>query len=82
MGMGMPSYNQFATNMMPPGGMGMNMGMGGYGTNMPQSFGGMNNFGTNMNAGMGPLPNNNYAAGPGPKVLDSFKKDGFNILGN
>ena len=22
-----------------------------------------------------------FAAGPGPKVIDSFKKDGFNILG-
>lgn len=72
--------------MMPPGGMGMGgMGMG-FGTNMPGvGFGGMNqgpsNFGTNLGGPLGGIPNN-FAAGPGPKVIDSFKKDGFNILGN
>lgn len=36
---------------------------------------------TNTNPLFGAVNQPNFAAGPGPKVIDSFKKDGFNILG-
>lgn len=34
--------------------------------------GGLNNFGTNLGGGFPASLNNNFAAGPGPKIIDSF----------
>ena len=48
--------------------------MGGFGTNMNQPSTG---FGAPSMAGGPPM-----ASGPGPSQLDSFKRDGFNVLGN
>jgi hypothetical protein len=79
MGMqGMPGFGagNFATNMNPM--MGGGFGMGGmppastFATNAPPSTGGFGGFGG--------APGGNFAAGPGPSA-DSFRKDGFNIMG-
>jgi len=91
-----PMMNQFMTGMppmgMPPPGM---MPMGGYpnqfGTNMPpmmgQGFGfPQQTFATNMppqNQNYGPSigQGGSYPQGPNSNVLDSFKRDGYNIMG-
>jgi hypothetical protein len=94
-GMGMNAMggfgNQFNTNANPMmgGGFGMGGPMGGMGGMGGMGMGGMgamsNNYATGMPqssgfAGMG--GQGNFAAGPGPKpIQESFKKDGFNLIG-
>lgn len=60
---------------MGGGGFGPMGGPGAFATGMPQPSAG---FGVpGFGGGMPPMPNN---SGPGPSI-ESFKKDGFNIMG-
>lgn len=89
----MMNQQQFMTGM-PPMGMGGFGGPGAFATNMNPMMGPgfgapmggfPGGFATNSMGGMGggvpPPLNVPVASGPGPQLLDSFKKDGFNILG-
>jgi hypothetical protein len=58
---------------MPHMGMGGGMGVG---TNVPQNQPSFNAiFGNNV------TPPQTHFGGSGPNIVDSFKKDGFNIMG-
>jgi hypothetical protein len=78
--MGAPGFaHPFATNMpMMGGGFGGPMGGmpgAGFNTNMPTAP--PTGFNAPSGLGMGgPMP-----AGPGPSMIESFQKDGFNIMG-
>ena len=88
---GMMQPGMFATGMNPMMGGGFGGPMGGMGGGgMPGGMGGgMGGFAASMNQPSGPQGFGGgpaamgapVASGPGPKQLESFQRDGFNVLG-